>query len=579
MKASNLNFVLSLILLFLPLLNFAQNHVLWAGNIDTDISSWDFFSNEIDQDGNQIIIGTYRGTPDFDFGDNTSTLFAHQCYQSTFIQKLSPSGELIWIKEIGEAYTKAYAGALHVDEENNIYVLGFYYGSVDFYIGSDTLIMTSNGFADAYLVKINSEGDFLWAKSFGGIESEYPRDIKTDRNNDIFIIGHFSGLTDFDPGPANSSHNASGDDDDGFLLKLDENGNYLWAKTTTSVPRKVNYCHDVEPLELALDRDHNIYITGTYFGTMDFDPGAGVHNHTADNVQDIFIQKLDSAGNFLWGHSFGGDFSDLNPHIKVDNAGDVILAGTLGSDIDADPGAGISLLGSGCGQDGFLIKFSPEGNHIWSQNLGNDTYEQIEDIHINANNDIFIIGHFEGIADFYFGNRVQQSIAMGGSDAYVAKINSLGNYMWHKTLPTTLECKGLELCLDENENMYLLGSYSGTFTFSQSSGVADLAPSVSGNSSIFVLKLGSSTNNAPLLSMEDLGVSVFPNPTQGLLKIKSEELSNLDLTLTNQSGQIILHKSSKEELTVFDLSQYAAGIYYLNIKDGNRTVASKVIKY
>ena len=78
---------------------------------------------------------------------------------------------------------------------------------------------------------------------------------------------------------------------------------------------------------ITVDASGNVYTTGEFSGTADFDPGAGASNLISAGRSDIFVQKLDASGNFLWAKSFGGINSDRGISITVDASGTVYTTG------------------------------------------------------------------------------------------------------------------------------------------------------------------------------------------------------------------------------------------------------------
>ncbi len=89
---------------------------------------------------------------------------------------------------------------------------------------------------------------------------------------------------------------------------------------------------------IAVDNEGNVYTTGSFNDTVDFDPGTGVYILSAIGESDIFIQKLDANGNFLWAKSFGGKGSDESNSISVDAAGNICITGVFSDTVDFDFG-------------------------------------------------------------------------------------------------------------------------------------------------------------------------------------------------------------------------------------------------
>ncbi|MBL4753319.1 MAG: SBBP repeat-containing protein, partial [Flavobacteriales bacterium] len=133
----------------------------------------------------------------------------------------------------------------------------------------------------------------------------------------MYITGFYDGTVDFDPGPSTFTMTTNGSSGDVFIQKLDANGNFIWAKSMGGTSAKLSR-------SITTDASGNVYITG-YFesSVVDFDPGPGTFNLSSNGLKDVFIQKLDALGNFVWAKSMGGTSNDLSYSITTDASGNV----------------------------------------------------------------------------------------------------------------------------------------------------------------------------------------------------------------------------------------------------------------
>ena len=166
-----------------------------------------------------------------------------------------------------------------------------------------------------------------------------------DSSGNVYTTGYFFFDVDFDPG-AGSTELTSAGSNDVFVSKLDPLGNFVWAKRFGGPSSQVSF-------SIAVDDSGNVYTTGYFQGTADFDPGSGTSNLTSVGSEDVFVSKLNSVGNFVWAKSFGG----IGYSVAVDSSGNVYTTGYFAGTEDFDPGAGTSnilSLGPGSGGNGRL---------------------------------------------------------------------------------------------------------------------------------------------------------------------------------------------------------------------------------
>ena len=146
---------------------------------------------------------------------------------------------------------------------------------------------------------------FKWAKQISGLDIVHPQSIAIDGSGNVYSYGWFKQTADFDPGPGVFNLTAFVSltmyATDAYIQKLDANGNLIWAKQMGGPFNELGW-------SIAIDGSGNVYSTGQFYGTVDFDSGAGVFNLTSAGGSDIYIQKLDANGNFIWATSFGGYF-------------------------------------------------------------------------------------------------------------------------------------------------------------------------------------------------------------------------------------------------------------------------------
>jgi hypothetical protein len=331
--------------------------------------------------------------------------------------------------------------------------------------------------------------DWRWAKSMGGSGSDTGYAVTADAAGNSYTTGHFLNTVDFDPGAGISNFTAAGGSDI-FILKLDISGNFVWAK-------QISGADDEKGYSIALDASGNIFVTGSFEGTVDFDPGAANFNLMSSGDNDIFILKLDNSGNFIWAGNIGSTYLDVGYGIAIDQTtGNVYVSGAFSGSVDFDPGSGSTGLGSSGGKDAFVLKLDNAGNFIWARGLGSPTGQDFSyaiAFDPSGNGSIYSTGIFHGPADFdpSVGGFYITSYGIDG-DVFISKLDTAGIFVWAKAFSGSGSFYdnsfGLSMKVDANSNIYTTGNFEGTVDFDPGTGVYNLT---SPGTDYFISKLNS----------------------------------------------------------------------------------------
>jgi hypothetical protein len=364
-----------------------------------------------------------------------------------------------WAKCMGGTADQ-YTNDMVIDNQSNVYIVGSFQGTnIDFDPGIGTANLSSAGMIDIFIAKYDSSGNYLWAKRIGGTSDDIAPRMKIDHLGNIYIAGWFQSTNvDFDPGSGTAILSSAGSTDI-FFAKYDKDGNYVWAKRIgTSLG---DGCHDID-----VDYLGNIYITGYFYGTnTDFDPGPGTALLSSiGNSGDIFFAKYDSLGNYLWAKSIGGSSYEVGNGITTDNWGNVYLTGPFsGTNVDFDPGDGTAYLSSAGGYDVFFAKYDSSGNYQWAKGIGGTGEDIGGDIVVDSLSNIYIPCYFHGTnVDFDPGPGTSYLNSAGGFDIGLAKYDASGNYVWANRFGGPGDDYSGGILLDEDANIYLTGSFTGT---------------------------------------------------------------------------------------------------------------------
>ncbi|HEX6428217.1 MAG TPA: SBBP repeat-containing protein, partial [Niastella sp.] len=323
-----------------------------------------------------------------------------------------------------------------------------------------------------------------WAKSAGSITAEFVHGITSDAAGNVYVTGEFNGTVDFDPGPGTQILTATGADI--FICKFDASGNLVWVK---SINQEGGY-------SIAVDVAGNVYTTGLFGGTIDFDPGPGTYPLTSAGSSDIFVSKLDASGNFVWAKAMGGANYEQGNSIAVDAAGNVYTTGiTDGGDFD--PGPGTQLL---TGRT-FISKLDAAGNYVWAASLAAANGYSIA---VDATGNVYTTGYFANAsADFDPGPGTYNVPYGGNADIFISKLDASGNFVWAKSMGGANDDVGGSLALDASGNIHITGAFQNSVDFDPGPGTTTLTTSTN-VSDIFVSKLDASGN---LLWAKSMGSS------------------------------------------------------------------------
>lgn len=379
--------------------------------------------------------------------------------------------------------------AIALDASSNVYTTGSFGGTSDFDPGPGVfnLTPTLNMGEDVYLSKLDSSKNLLWAINMGGGASDQGWAVAVDGALNVYVAGTFSDSADFDPGPGTSILYSSGNSDV-FIAKYDASGAYLWAKKIGGAVHEFASSMDV-------DAAGNVYITGDFRDTVDFDPGPGIFQRIAPVQNNIFIVKLDVSGNFVWANSIGNLTYNYGVSIKLDPFGGVYTTGTFRQTVDFDPGAGIFNLTSSGYDDVFIYKSDTAGHFIWAKGFGGASYDFGRGITIDASGNVITTGSFNSIVDFDPGNGVYNITQSGiaGSDIFISKVDSAGNFIWAKQFGGVGEGFGAAISTDNLGNIYASGHFDGVTDFNPGAGVLNFTASGT-SKDIYILKLSAAGN-------------------------------------------------------------------------------------
>jgi hypothetical protein len=424
----------------------------------------------VDAAGNRYTAGAFNGfIVDFDPGPGSAILSATGSAPDVFILKTDAAGNYLWAKRIGGTGTEE-AAALLVDPVGAIYLAGNFTGTSDFDPGPGTFALTSASAdkTDFFVAKLDVDGNLLWANRTGGTGTEGVAGLAFDPSGNLVTVGHFASTTDFDPGTGVVNVATTGAWDI-FVRKLDPDGNFLWVKTMGGTQE--DYA-----ATFAVDSEGSIYLGGSFFGTTDLDPGPGVATFDSYGAGDIFFEKLDNDGNFIWARQMGSVNNDQVSALTVDPDGRLLIAGYFVGDLDIDPGPATLPYQPIGSSDAFVQLYEPSGELIRSQHFGGPGLDLVETLAFDPGGNLYIGGYFTASADLDPGPGIAAVQSNGSFDVFLQKFDPAGELIWAFSFGAAGDDLIYALELDAGGAIQAAGSFFETFDVDPGPGQTLLTP-------------------------------------------------------------------------------------------------------
>ncbi len=541
---------LIIILVFCSVALFAQNEDWFWAKKAGGTSNESGKSIAVDDNGNSYVTGYFYGSATF----GTTTLSG----SGIFVAKMDSNGNWLWAKQAGGLYS-GYSYGIAVDANENSYVTGYFSGSATF--GTTTLTSSSEYYSDIFVAKLDSSGNWLWAKQAGGTDCHDGYGIAVDADGNSYVTGYFYGSATF-----STTILTSNGYEDIFVAKLDSSGNWLWAKKAGGTNYDDGY-------GIAVDANGNSYVTGYFLGDADF----GNTTLTSSGGSDIFVAKLDINGNWRWAKQARGTSYDKGYSIAVDANGNSYVTGGLSGSVTFGT---TTLINSG-EYDIFVAKLDINGNWLWAKKAGGTSGDFGNGIAVDANGNSYVTGNFWSSATF--GTTTLTS--SGGYDIFVAKLDINGNWLWAKQAGGgAIYDYGQSIAVDANGNSYVTGYFEGGATF----GTTTL--NSSGSWDIFVAKLGevNSIDLPDIISFSGIR-SIYPNPFNPLTTIDYEISMPADVKIEvyNNRGQLVRNfilgykEQGSYKLTWEGEDNNgclcSTGIYYIRMQAGKEIYIKKAV--
>jgi len=528
-------------------------------------------SNEVgngvttDPSGNVISVGDFFESADFDPGAG-STILSPVGSFDVYIQKLNANGDFMWARSIG-GMGYDFSASVKSDAAGNIFITGGFQETVDFDPGVGVFNVTAIASYETFVLKLDPNGDFVWVSIFvGAYGYSNGTSLALDATGNVYTTGYFEDSVDFDPGSGVSIQFSQGGSDV-FIQKMDNNGNFLWAKTFGGGGNE-------EGLS-TVDAAGNVFTTGFFTGSVDFDPGAGSTVLTPTLYYDGYVQKLDANGNFVWAKGLNGTGYEIGKAIRVDDSGNVLVAGEYDLAMDADPGAGTFTLTTAGAIDAFILKLDANGDFIWAKSVGGTTTDRPYGLDIDALDNIYVTGTFSGTTDLDPGANVVSAVSQGADDIFILKLNASGAYVWSTYTGGTSYEASRSVALSNDGFVYITGGFNATVDFDAGSGVTN-ATAVGGYDH-FVLKTSQCSPDATTDVQTACGSFQWINGTTYTMSDSTatylltnvegcDSIVTLNLTVTNVNVNVT------DNSPTLSANQTGASYQWIDCNNGNAAI-------
>lgn len=365
----------------------SYGNLIWAKSIKGSAYS-QVLALELDENDNIFITGQFSGSVDFDPDSNSNHIISSNGQYDVFVGKYTTHGDLIWVKSFG-GFSNETGTSVTIDRLGNVYTTGFFHGTVDFNPGTGSRLLStpSSTNPDVFISKLDSLGNFVWAKQIEGSGQDLGYHIICDTTSHLYLTGSFNGVADFNPNNNLTYNINAGGSIDAFILKLDTSGSFVWAKNYGGSGSAKGY-------SIRADKYGNVYSTGYFTNVVNFDSVQVV----ANGAEDVYALKIKNDGTFLWVKQIGGTGEDHGRSIDVDLEGNVYFAGYFSNIVDFNPGASLSLDTSNGGKDAFVAKFDSLGNFRWNISAGGSGPDHVNRVKLFRSK-VYLTGKFQNSMD------------------------------------------------------------------------------------------------------------------------------------------------------------------------------------
>ncbi len=372
-----------------------------------------------------------------------------------------------------------YSRDLAVDGDDSVIVVGEFADTATFADGTpEETTLTSTGNYDIFIAKYLSDGTLSWVVNIGDSGDDRAFSVAVGSNDTIYVAGTFSGTVPFNgdsDNPGDSERTSAGNSDS-YLLKFTSNGVYSWVQTWGNAVDDYNYA-------VAIDTNDDVYVGGSFNGTVDFDPSGDTNN--LSGIYSAFFSKFSSSGSYDWTQTWdysGGSLGIGEPEpitivqsIAVSNSGAVYVGGYFNGEVDFDPGGSTDTVIPAGDYDAFVVKYSSTGTYGQVFSIGGGDTDYFHDLSVDDTGNLYVVGQFSDKVYFDSLGEIDRSDSFGGRDAFLLSLDSDLVYRWHHTWGGTSHdsASGLVVSNGISPMAYVTGFFNESVIFEPEGTTAD----------------------------------------------------------------------------------------------------------
>ncbi len=444
----------------------------WAITFGTATGGTSVYDVATDSDGNIYATGSTWYNCDFDPGPGES----EPSEKGIFIASYDRNGNYRWAHSWSNSGSADGGYGVAVDDAGYVYITGYFGGTKDFDPGPGVDSHTADGGWDVMLLKFTWDGLYMWGRTWGHSGWDKGTGVSVGSGGDVFACGWFEGSVDFDPSISETHWHTSAGPQDSFLSAFDSGGDFLWANAWGGV--------DFDPYVetaygVAGDDFGNVYVTGDFLGTADFDPDdVGELEYTASGDVDGYLASYNaSTGALTWAYPFSspGNY-DGGRGVVVDSVGNVYVTGRFNQTVDFDFGPGVQNCTVTGYWDAFLAKYDWSAGFEWVRSWGNVSgfgYTTGRDLDVSDGGKVLVGGSFENTVDFDPGPAHSDWTSIGEEDVFLLTYTTDDAFQWARAWGGTERDSWLYsgVAFDPLGNAFTGGYFEGTVDFDPSDAV------------------------------------------------------------------------------------------------------------